>query len=162
MPKTMPKSNSTATKPALNITQLTPELTKLAEWLHTAPVNEVEVETNGTRLRLSKAPHVLLGERSEPSKTAPRRSADEQSEERVGGQNAFKSPMVGTFYAASTPEAAPFIKVGDTVQVGQTLGIIEAMKTMNQITATSAGVVTKIMVQNAQPVEYGQPLFIIE
>lgn len=74
----------------------------------------------------------------------------------------IKSPMVGTIYVAAEPTAAPFVKVGDTVSIGQTLLIIEAMKVMNPIKAVKAGKVTQIFFQNAQPVEFGEPLLIIE
>lgn len=73
-----------------------------------------------------------------------------------------KAPIVGTFYAASSPDAPPYVKVGDTVQPGQVLCIIEAMKLMNEIEAETGGVVREILVKNAEPVEYGQTLFIIE
>ncbi len=72
------------------------------------------------------------------------------------------SPMVGTFYRASSPDAAPFIEEGDSVRKGQTLCIIEAMKMMNEIEAEVAGRVIKVLCENAQPVEYGQPLVVIE
>ena len=71
------------------------------------------------------------------------------------------SPMVGTFYRAPNPGAEPFVKVGDHVEAGQTLGIIEAMKLLNEIEAETSGTVKEICVENAQPVEFGQPLFII-
>ncbi len=70
--------------------------------------------------------------------------------------------MVGTFYAAPSPDAPPFVKVGDQVDRGQTLCIVEAMKLMNEIKAENAGVVVDILVDNAEPVEYGQPIFLIE
>ncbi|HEX5374449.1 MAG TPA: acetyl-CoA carboxylase biotin carboxyl carrier protein [Aquabacterium sp.] len=73
-----------------------------------------------------------------------------------------KSPMVGTFYRASSPGAKSFAEVGDQVKEGQPICIIEAMKIMNEIEADKAGTITKILVDNGQPVEYGQPLFIIE
>ncbi|MFC4426912.1 acetyl-CoA carboxylase biotin carboxyl carrier protein [Deinococcus navajonensis] len=73
-----------------------------------------------------------------------------------------KAPIVGTFYAASSPDAPAYVKVGDTVQAGQVLCIIEAMKLMNEIEAEQGGVVREILVKNAEPVEYGQTLFIIE
>lgn len=73
-----------------------------------------------------------------------------------------KAPIVGTFYASSSPDAAPFVKVGDSVSAGQVLCIIEAMKLMNEIEAETGGVVREILVKNADPVEYGQTLFIIE
>ena len=75
---------------------------------------------------------------------------------------ALKSPMVGTVYLAASPEAAPFVSVGDTVKEGDTIVIIEAMKVMNPITATKGGKVTQVLVANGQPVEYDQPLVVIE
>lgn len=75
---------------------------------------------------------------------------------------AQKSPMVGTFYRAPSPTAAPFVEVGQTVNVGDTLCIIEAMKLMNEIEAEKSGVIKEILVDNGQPVEFGEPLFIIE
>jgi len=73
----------------------------------------------------------------------------------------IKSPMVGTFYRAGSPGAKPFVEVGDTVKVGQTICVIEAMKLMNEIEADKDGIVKAIMVENAQPVEYGEPLMMI-
>jgi acetyl-CoA carboxylase biotin carboxyl carrier protein len=75
--------------------------------------------------------------------------------------HAIKSPMVGTFYRAPSPEAKPFVAVGDTVKEGQTVCVIEAMKLMNEIEADASGVVKAILVENGQPVEYGQALFVI-
>jgi acetyl-CoA carboxylase biotin carboxyl carrier protein len=72
-----------------------------------------------------------------------------------------KSPMVGTFYRAASPGAKPFVEVGDSVQVGDTLCIIEAMKLMNEIEADKAGVVKQVLAENGQPVEFGQPLVVI-
>lgn len=76
--------------------------------------------------------------------------------------NAQKSPMVGTFYRAASPTSDPFVEVGQTVKEGQTLCIIEAMKLMNEIEAEKSGVVKAILVENGTPVEYGEPLFVIE
>ena len=75
--------------------------------------------------------------------------------------DAFPSPMVGTFYRASAPGAAPYVNVGDVVEVGQTLGVIEAMKLMNEIPSDRAGVVKAILIENGQAVEFGQPMFVI-
>ena len=72
-----------------------------------------------------------------------------------------KSPMVGTFYRSSSPDSAPFVEVGDTVKVGDTLCIVEAMKLLNEIESEFAGTIKEILVDNGQPVEYGEPLFII-
>ena len=91
-------------------------------------------------------------------------AAQSQAAEAVGekGGNLVKSPLVGTFYAAPSEDAEPFIKVGDTVKKGQTLAIVEAMKLMNEIESEFDGVVTEILVENEENVEYGQPLFKIQ
>lgn len=73
-----------------------------------------------------------------------------------------KSPMVGTFYRASSPGAKPFVEIGDTIKEGETICIVEAMKILNEIEADKSGTVTKILVDNGQAVEYGQPLYVIE
>ena len=85
----------------------------------------------------------------------------EQKEIKKAEGNAVKSPLVGTFYSASSPDSAPFVKVGDTVKKGQVLGIVEAMKLMNEIESEFDGVVKEIQIENEQVVEYGQPLFVI-
>ena len=77
----------------------------------------------------------------------------------AANEHIIKSPIVGTFYAGSSPEAGPFVRVGDTVEAGQTVCIIEAMKLMNEIEADIAGEISRALVENAQPVEYGEPLF---
>ena len=80
----------------------------------------------------------------------------------TGNQVAITSPMVGTFYRAPAPDADPYVEVGDQVTVGQTVCIVEAMKLMNEIESEVKGRVVKILVENAQPVEYGQKLFLVE
>ena len=80
----------------------------------------------------------------------------------VSSGNTVKSPLVGTYYAASSPESAPFVKVGDKVSKGQVLGIVEAMKLMNEIESEFDGTVREILVENEQMVEFGQPMFVIE
>lgn len=91
-------------------------------------------------------------------------AAQSQAAEAVGEKagNLVKSPLVGTFYAAPSEDAEPFVKVGDTVKKGQTLAIVEAMKLMNEIESEFDGVVTEILVENEENVEYGQPLFRIQ
>lgn len=91
----------------------------------------------------------------------PAQQESEQIAEEKGG-NVVKSPLVGTFYAAPSEDAQPFVKVGDTVKKGQTLAIVEAMKLMNEIESEFDGVVTEILVENEDNVEYGQPLFRIQ
>lgn len=85
----------------------------------------------------------------------------EQQEECQPERKTVKAPLVGTFYAASAPDAEAFVSVGDTVKKGQTLGIIEAMKLMNEIESEYDGVVKEILIENGQMAEYGQPLFVI-
>lgn len=85
----------------------------------------------------------------------------EQQEECQPEEKTVKAPLVGTFYAASAPDAEAFVSVGDTVKKGQTLGIIEAMKLMNEIESEYDGVVKEILIENGQMAEYGQPLFVI-
>ena len=85
----------------------------------------------------------------------------EQKEIKKAEGNVVKSPLVGTFYSASSPDSAQFVKVGDTVKKGQVLGIVEAMKLMNEIESEFDGVVKEIQIENEQVVEYGQPLFVI-
>ncbi|MGO9263385.1 MAG: acetyl-CoA carboxylase biotin carboxyl carrier protein [Candidatus Binataceae bacterium] len=100
------------------------------------------------------ARHVRAPAAKDHGRAAPPELAD--------NQRLITSPMVGTFYRASSPDAAPFVEDGDSVRKGQTLCIIEAMKMMNEIEAEVAGRVVKVLCENAQPVEYGQPLVIIE
>ncbi|WP_029481492.1 acetyl-CoA carboxylase biotin carboxyl carrier protein [Deinococcus marmoris] len=97
---------------------------------------------------------------SEAAPAAPAASAPAAPAAASGAP--VKAPIVGTFYASSSPDAAPYVKVGDTVTAGQILCIIEAMKLMNEIEAEMGGVVREILVKNAEPVEYGQTLFLIE
>ncbi len=91
---------------------------------------------------------------------APAPAAAAVPAEPVG--HTVKSPMVGTFYRASSPGAKPFVEIGDTIKEGETICIVEAMKILNEIEADKSGTVTKILVDNGQAVEYGQPLYVIE
>ena len=95
-----------------------------------------------------------------PAQAAPAVEADATPAAPAGHQ--VKSPMVGSFYSAASPEAAPYVEVGSKVNVGDTLCIVEAMKMMNQIESDKAGTVKAILVENGEPVEFDQPLFIIE
>ncbi|OLV16979.1 acetyl-CoA carboxylase biotin carboxyl carrier protein [Deinococcus marmoris] len=106
------------------------------------------------------APASTSAPASEATPAAPAASAPAAPAAASGAP--VKAPIVGTFYASSSPDAAPYVKVGDTVTAGQILCIIEAMKLMNEIEAEVGGVVREILVKNAEPVEYGQTLFLIE
>ena len=95
-----------------------------------------------------------------PASSAPPAEAAEPGS--GAGESVLKAPIVGTFYAAPSPDADPFVKVGDRVAVGDTLCIIEAMKLMNEVEAETAGTIKQILVSNADPVEFEQPLFVIQ
>lgn len=99
---------------------------------------------------------------SETPAATPGGAGAEGAPERGTQHHVVESPMVGTFYRAPAPEAPPFVEVGDTVRVGQTLCILEAMKLMNELQSEVSGTVRKILAENQAPVEYGQPLFEIE
>ena len=122
------------------------------------PQPEEKIVVPASNLVLQEA----AGAGANPVETAaPAQQEPEQIAEEKGG-NVVKSPLVGTFYAAPSEDAQPFVKVGDTVKKGQTLAIVEAMKLMNEIESEFDGVVTEILVENEDNVEYGQPLFRIQ
>jgi len=133
--------------------------------LENSDVNEIEATFWGRRFRVVKSASLKVSSPSTPAvttSTAPS-SKPEPSAEAVqpsSGENIL-SPMPGTFYLASSPDADPFVKEGDSISEGDTLCIIEAMKIMNEIEAEQNGTITKILVQNGKPVEYNQPLFVI-
>ncbi|MDK2807779.1 MAG: acetyl-CoA carboxylase biotin carboxyl carrier protein [Clostridiales bacterium] len=102
------------------------------------------------------AKHIAVPENQEKATDAKQAATSCEAPE---SKTVVKSPLVGTFYAAAAEDAPPFVKVGDTVKRGQVLGIVEAMKLMNEIESDYEGVITEILVENAQAVEYGQPLF---
>jgi acetyl-CoA carboxylase biotin carboxyl carrier protein len=129
---------------------------QLAELLNEMGLTEIEVEQNDTRVRIARSVTIAA------AAPQPQRAAEERPAEGGPRTGAVTSPMVGTAYRAAEPGGRPFVEVGDRVSEGQTLMIIEAMKTMNQIPAPRAGTVKEILVDDAQPVEFGEPLMIIE
>jgi len=144
------------------------KIKKLIEIIEESDIAELEIKEGEEAIRISRysapaapvtyAPVPTPAPVTAPSAVAPTMAP---AEEKITG-HIVKSPMVGTFYRAASPGAKVFTDVGQKVQIGDTLCIIEAMKILNQIEADKSGVVTKILVENGQPVEYGQPLFIIE
>ena len=135
------------------------EIKELLDLFHSSGVAEMEVQRGENRVRLRRAPaeveHVVAAAPAPHGATltpAPAPSAEHSD-------TLVCSPIVGTFYDASAPDAAPFVKVGDTVERGQVLCIIESMKLMNEIEAEVAGVITAKLVENGRPVEYGEALF---
>lgn len=138
---------------------------ELAEILNEANLTEIEVEIEGMRVRVARTEQVTVYSAppaAAPVSPAPVAAATPAPAAAAPAIDAVKSPMVGTIYVAPDPNAPPFIKEGDTVTAGQTLFIIEAMKTMNPVASPKAGTVKTIFVQNAQPVEFDEPLVIIE
>lgn len=140
---------------------------QLAELLDETKLTEIEVQDGERRIRVArKAAQVMASMPAAPAApaavAAPVAAAPASAAPVSDTANALKSPMVGTVYLFPEPGAKPFVNVGDTVSEGQTLVIIEAMKVMNTIAATKAGKVVRICVENGQPVEYDQPLVVIE
>ena len=125
---------------------------------------ELEVESGGLRVRVVRrhAPAAVAPLAVATPTALPQADVVERAAEAVAGTVTIEAPMVGTFYRATNPETAPFVSEGDTIKEGQTLCIIEAMKLMNEIESKLSGRIVKILVENAQPVEFGQPLFLVE
>jgi acetyl-CoA carboxylase biotin carboxyl carrier protein len=125
---------------------------------------ELEVESGGLRVRVVRrhAPAAVAPLAVATPTALPQAEVVERAAEAVAGTVTIEAPMVGTFYRATNPETAPFVSEGDTIKEGQTLCIIEAMKLMNEIESRLSGRVVKILVENAQPVEFGQPLVLVE
>jgi acetyl-CoA carboxylase biotin carboxyl carrier protein len=136
---------------------------ELALLLDETSLTEIEIERAGLRVRVARNVSIAA---TMPANFQPTASASATASAAVADPakhpGVVPSPMVGTAYWASEPGAKPFIEVGSKVSVGQTLLIIEAMKTMNQIPSPRAGTVTQILVEDGQPVEFGEPLVIIE
>jgi acetyl-CoA carboxylase biotin carboxyl carrier protein len=138
----------------------------LADLLTETGLSEIEVERAGTRVRVARQGMTIVSATPAPAATAAPPTASAPVREVNVGDGAHpgtvRSPMVGTAYRSAEPGARPFVEVGDTVKSGDTVLIVEAMKTMNQIPAPKAGTVIRIMVEDGQPVEYDEPLLIIE
>jgi acetyl-CoA carboxylase biotin carboxyl carrier protein len=139
---------------------------ELALLLDETNLTEIEIERAGVRLRVARnisiAAHVPAAVAAAMPVAVPVAAAAAAATDLAKHPGAVPSPMVGTAYWAPEPGAKPFIEVGSKVTAGQTLLIIEAMKTMNQIPSPRAGTVTQILVEDGQPVEFGEPLVIIE
>jgi acetyl-CoA carboxylase biotin carboxyl carrier protein len=149
------------------------KLKTLIDLVSESNVTELEITEAEGKVRIVKAPQMAMMPSAAPmvhlapaAPPAPAPAATVAPAARVEPAapvgHTVKSPMVGTFYGAASPGAKPFVAVGDTIQEGAPICIIEAMKIMNEIEADKSGTVTKILCQNGQAVEFGQPLFIIE
>ena len=134
-------------------------LRTLVDFMKETELDEVEVAQDGGSIRLRR--NLASTEAAPAVQTVQVPQVQEPVAAPQPTGHTLKSPMVGTFYRSSSPDADPFVNVGDKVKKGQTICIIEAMKTMNQIEADKDGTIGNIVAENATPVEYGHPLFII-
>ena len=142
---------------------------KLIDLLEESGISEIEIKEGEESVRISRgstfAPPQAYYAAPPPMPAAPATLASSNvpaTATAVRNEHVVTAPMVGTFYSAPTPGAKSYVGIGDQVKVGQTLCIIEAMKMMNQIECDKAGKITSVMAQNGDPVEFGQPLFVIE
>ena len=139
---------------------------QLAQLLDDTQLTEIEVEDGGRKIRIARKAAAVAGAvQYAPAPVASAPAANAPAEivaSPTAALNAVKSPMVGTAYLSPNPEAKPFVSVGDSVAAGDTLLIVEAMKVMNPILAPSAGRVTAVLVTSGQPVEFDQPLVVVE
>ena len=143
---------------------------KLKEIIHileNSDVNEIEATFWGKKFRVVKnSPNIIGGSSDKISTTSPNHSpVSDNNEDQVSdseNQKSILSPMPGVFYSSQSPEKPPYVKVGDTVKAGQVLCIIESMKIMNEIESEYNGIIKEIIVNNSDPVEFNQPIFIIE
>jgi acetyl-CoA carboxylase biotin carboxyl carrier protein len=141
------------------------EIRRLADLLRDYGLTEVEVEREGVRVRLRREPAALAAPPAGSAVSASAAASPAVSAAAAASEAhllTIEAPMVGTFYRAPSPDAQPFVRDGDRVKKGQVVCIIEAMKLMNEIESKVAGRVVKVLVENTQPVEYGQPLFLLE
>lgn len=157
---------------AMKKTSIDQELIRdLANILTETDLTEIEIEQEDLRVRVSRARTAPMLQANvpaaaplpaavQPAAAPPAEAAADQRP--VTAKNAVTSPMVGTAYLAPSPDARPFVEIGQSVREGQPILIIEAMKTMNQIPAPRSGTVVDVLVEDGQPVEYGEPLIVIE
>jgi acetyl-CoA carboxylase biotin carboxyl carrier protein len=154
------------------------KIKKLIELLEESGIAEIEIKEGEEAVRISRMPpggtgaaHPFAHSAAMPPaagaavripEVQPAALAEGAAGKPKANEHVITAPMVGTFYAAPSPGAKPFVEIGDEIKVGQVLCVIEAMKMMNQIEADKAGRVTSIMARNGDPVEFGQPLFVIE
>ena len=157
------------------------EIRQLLKMVEGSDIHEIEIEEEGNKLRITKAApshngdvHVIQAAApavaapavqtlTPPVAAAPAETSAPASEPAIASNVAeIRSPMVGTFYRAPSPDADPYVEVGQSVAVGQTMCIVEAMKLMNEIESEVSGKVVEILVENAQPEEYNQVLFLVE
>ncbi len=145
---------------------------KLIKILESSEVTHLEVEENGTRVKLAKKVNVTQAVSfpqapaavpvNQQNSISESKNEDKKSADDSARYHEIKSPIVGTFYRAPAPDADSYIQIGDMVSAGSVLCIVEAMKLMNEIESDASGKIVKILVENGKPVEYNQPLFLLE
>ena len=144
------------------------EIKEMIQLMNENGLSEFEMEKDGLKIRLRKGVGGSVEQTLvyEPRVASQPRSAEAPAREAApapsAAKNTIKSPMVGTFYTAPAPDAAPFVQVGNTIEVGQVICVIEAMKLMNEIKSEVRGKVVEVLAHNGDPVEFGQPLFLVE
>lgn len=149
------------------------KIKKLMELLEESGIAEIEVKEGEESIKLSRnvtSSAVPLQQMVQQPMMAPQQQAtqaasqveNKKDDSSNQNRNTVNSPMVGTFYASASPESKPFVTVGQSVKKGDTLCILEAMKMMNQVQAESDGKILEILIDNAEPVEFDQPLFVVE
>ena len=151
------------------------KIKKLIELLEESGIAEIEIKEGEEALRISRMPTGGLtaaqlvapmpmpaAPMTAPMQAAAAHAAPTPAAKAKANEHVITAPMVGTFYGAPSPGAKAFVEIGDEIKVGQVLCIIEAMKMMNQIESDKAGRVTSVMARNGDPVEFGQPLFVVE
>lgn len=147
----------------------TEQILELVEAVSNSALSEFKYEEGGVKLSLKKTTEpcrttsisVTRGEAAQDTEAATELAGGEKTGGAAEG-NIVKSPLIGTFYTAPSEDAKPFVSVGDSVEEGQILAIVEAMKLMNEIESDFAGTIAEILVENGDTVEYGQPLFVIQ
>lgn len=145
---------------------------KLIKILESSDVTHLEVEENGTRVKLAKKVNVTQAVSipqapvavpvNQQNLVSGSKNEDKKSSDDSARYHEIKSPIVGTFYRAPAPDADSYVQIGDMVSAGSVLCIVEAMKLMNEIESDASGKIVKILVENGKPVEYNQPLFLLE
>ena len=151
------------------------KIKKLIELLEESGIAEIEIKEGEEAVRISRMPAGAMAHPPQVTHLAPAPTtaaapagateagaAEGAAQKPTPSEHVITAPMVGTFYASPSPGAKPFVEIGDEIKVGQVLCIIEAMKMMNQIEADRAGRVASVMARNGDPVEFGQPLFVVE
>jgi len=147
----------------------TKEIRDLINFISKTGLEEVDIETEQIKLKVKRSAEiqtVSAPAQPTPAPASPPAVGDttkaEPSVEKKAHLIEIKSPMIGTFYRAQNPDSSPFVNIGDTVQVGQTVCMVEAMKLFNEIESDVSGKIVEVLVDNAEPVQFDQPLFLVE